>query len=331
MNSKPDIDEQLYGLLSKYILQEADVAERATVEVWLQSNEANRTTLQKLEKIINSPVTADIPVLGINAAWNRILPLTNASKNHANGRETAGKTVRMFTLRRFVTTAAAVIIAIAGVWMLRSKIDADATKLFTASGNYTLPDGSIIQLKENSSLATGKKFGKESRTVSFSGEAFFDIKRDTTQPFIIDMPSGSVQVLGTSFTIQYHQKDSLFKVHVTSGKVHVLEKKSGKSVVLTRGQLFDWKANSADFLVSNNISDWKKKKFTLNGMNFAEAIYSIESIYGTHIRFEKEKFSTITIDGAVFDNQPVEKVLETVCFLANVSFSKTANNSFVIK
>lgn len=324
MNQREDIEENLYALLSKYILKEANAAEKAAVDQWLQSDTGNRNILQKLETIINKSLQNSLPALNVNAAWNKIeATITNEHKDN--------KLVPMNRWRIWrVAAAAAVLVAVAGIWFLRNGNTENNRMVFNTPGRYQLPDGSSIQLKENSSMGTNEDFGNQNRTVSFLGEAFFDIKRDTSLPFIIDMPSGKVQVLGTSFTIQYRQADSLFKVHVTTGKVQVLEKSTGKQVVLIPGQLFDWKATQKAFVVSDNISDWKEKKFSLNGKPFAKAITTIESVYGVRIRFEKEKYAEIIIDGALFDNQPVEKVLETICFLANTSFSKTTDSSFVI-
>jgi transmembrane sensor len=324
MNQPENIEESLYTLLSKYILKEANAAEKAVVEQWLQRDATNKETFHKLEAIINNPIPSNLPVLNVNAAWKAIE--TAIAYKHKDT-----KVVQMNRRRVWAIAAAAVLVAVVGIWYLRSSNTGNTPVVFNTPGNHQLPDGSMIRLKENSSISTSENFGRKNRTVSFQGEAFFDIKRDTALPFIVDMPSGTVRVLGTSFTVLYRETDSLFKLYVTTGKVQVQEKNTGKGVVLTPGQLFDWKAKQKTFLVSDNISDWDGKKFSLNGKTFVGAIHMIESVYGVTIRFEKEKYSEIVIEGAVFDNQSVEKVLETICFLANTSFSKTAEGSFVIK
>lgn len=80
-----------------------------------------------------------------------------------------------------------------------------------------LPDGSIIWLKENSSLTYPEKFTGDSRTVSFTGEALFEIAKDKDHPFIIESGQLTAKVLGTSFNIKTTAKE--IAVIVLTGKV----------------------------------------------------------------------------------------------------------------
>ena len=48
-----------------------------------------------------------------------------------------------------------------------------------------LPDGSTIVLKAGSTLDSSAQFNGPTREVSLNGEAYFDIARDESKPFII--------------------------------------------------------------------------------------------------------------------------------------------------
>ena len=49
----------------------------------------------------------------------------------------------------------------------------------------TLPDGTTVLLTQNSSLMYQKDFNQARREVYLTGEAFFNVKRDITKPFVV--------------------------------------------------------------------------------------------------------------------------------------------------
>ena len=104
-----------------------------------------------------------------------------------------------------------------------------------SSVTYTLPDGSDVTLSPHSTLSYSEaSFGTHERHVTMTGIIEFNVARDTLAPFIADAALGSVKVLGTQFTIDGANPDSL-SVSVTSGKVLFSGTDGSRGVVLTRG------------------------------------------------------------------------------------------------
>ncbi|MEA5427337.1 FecR family protein [Arcicella lustrica] len=85
----------------------------------------------------------------------------------------------------------------------------------------TLPDGSKIILKMGSRVSFLKVFSEKHRDVYLSGEAFFDVVKDPTKPFVVYANELATKVLGTSFTISSYEKDKEVKVIVKTGRVSV--------------------------------------------------------------------------------------------------------------
>ncbi len=94
----------------------------------------------------------------------------------------------------------------------------------------TLEDGSTIFLAGKATLTKPKNFGKLRRTTKLEGDAFFDIARNTSRPFVIETALAKIEVLGTSFSVN----DNM--VSVRSGKVRVWLKKGGASTTLVAGE-----------------------------------------------------------------------------------------------
>jgi len=84
-----------------------------------------------------------------------------------------------------------------------------------------LVDGSTVTLEPFSTLKYPTQFLKKQREVVLKGEAFFDITRDTTKPFVVYANETITKVLGTSFTIKAFEGEKEVEVAVKTGKVAV--------------------------------------------------------------------------------------------------------------
>lgn len=85
----------------------------------------------------------------------------------------------------------------------------------------TLPDGTKVQLAQNSGLVYQKDFDQVRREIYLTGEAFFNVKRDVKKPFIVHTGELITEVLGTSFRIRQTEKGKKTEVSVRTGKVSV--------------------------------------------------------------------------------------------------------------
>ncbi|HEV7350343.1 FecR family protein [Telluribacter sp.] len=85
----------------------------------------------------------------------------------------------------------------------------------------TLEDGSVITLDKNSRLSYPAHFDKDNRTVILTGEAFFDVAKDSSRPFYIYANEVVTKVLGTSFSIRAFDEENQIVVQVRTGRVSV--------------------------------------------------------------------------------------------------------------
>ncbi|MFT6359951.1 MAG: transmembrane sensor [Cyclobacteriaceae bacterium] len=85
----------------------------------------------------------------------------------------------------------------------------------------TLSDGTVVKLNSDSKLKFPKNFSDDIREVYFEGEAFFDVAKDASRPFIIKTNDLQVKVLGTSFNVKSFEEDNLVQIGVVTGRVSV--------------------------------------------------------------------------------------------------------------
>jgi transmembrane sensor len=82
----------------------------------------------------------------------------------------------------------------------------------------SLPDGSIVELKQNSKIDV--LYGAGARRVALlEGEAHFAVEKDPTRPFVVSVSGVDVRAVGTAFSVQ--KGTSAVEVLVTHGKVAV--------------------------------------------------------------------------------------------------------------
>lgn len=130
--------------------------------------------------------------------------------------------------RRFIRSiwlASAALAAAAAIAVMVQPAPLTPTKfenLATAAGqrqSFTLPDGTRVQLNAQTSLAMDNS-GAQRRVQLANGEAFFEVSKDLSRPFIVETPAGSVRVTGTQFNV-HSEAGFPFEVTVLEGSVQV--------------------------------------------------------------------------------------------------------------
>ena len=73
-----------------------------------------------------------------------------------------------------------------------------------------LSDGTIVHLNSGTTLKYPVKFiASGNRQVFLDGEAFFDVAKDKTHPFVVNADNLNVRVLGTHFNVSNYPEDKL--------------------------------------------------------------------------------------------------------------------------
>ncbi len=108
------------------------------------------------------------------------------------------------------------------------------------TSEITLPDGTHVFLNAGSRLIYPDFFADKSREVFLAGEAFFDVKQDEKQPFVVQTTDIRVRVLGTQFNISAYPSENIIETMLTSGKIRLEQNNSGifsETTELSPGQL----------------------------------------------------------------------------------------------
>ena len=164
-------------------------------------------------------------------------------------------------------------------------------------GQYkvVLPDGSKVWLNAASSLKYPTAFTRPDRTVELTGEAFFEVTKNTALPFKVKLPDASVvEVLGTSFNVmtygdEINQQTTLIEgaVKLSSNNSEIIIKPGEQALVDKEGNLsINRSVNTGE------ITAWKEGNFDFRNVSI-EAImrqvqrwYDVEVVYQAKINHE---------------------------------------------
>lgn len=83
----------------------------------------------------------------------------------------------------------------------------------------SLPDGTKVWLNAGSSIRYPVVFNSVERKVEITGEAYFEVVKDTKKPFLVNIPGGTVEVLGTHFNVNAYDDEEAVRTTLLEGSV----------------------------------------------------------------------------------------------------------------
>lgn len=210
-----------------------------------------------------------------------------------------------------------------------------------------LPDGTQVWLNADSKLEYNGDFSGKLREVKLSGEAFFDVVKDKSRPFIIHTTAVQVKVLGTAFNVRSYPTDKTTETALIRGSVEVtLNAQPDKKVVLKPNEKVIIDNDGAIMNPESNTSSrkttsqkvmsvesvhldkkdqdvyetmWVKNKLAFDETPFNNMIAEIERWYNVQIIVNNKSLGDNTYT-VTFENKTLDEVLEGLQFSAHFQY-----------
>ena len=193
-----------------------------------------------------------------------------------------------------------------------------------------LRDGSIVYLNSESKVKYPEVFSDSNRVVHIEGEAYFDVSRDESRPFIVHANNLKISVLGTSFNVNAYRENEYTKVSLNTGKVKVenqhrknqgdtqlVELTPGKSVSYSEQQHAFTPVTAFD---PNLDFSWKDGKIVFHNADMESMLNRFERWYNVDITLKNKPYFQWNYTGE-FHNQTLRDVLESLSFSQSFEFS----------
>ncbi|MNX85526.1 fec operon regulator FecR [compost metagenome] len=191
-------------------------------------------------------------------------------------------------------------------------------------GQYQLilPDGSKVWLNAASSLTFPTSFvSLKTRKVELIGEAYFEIAKNKTSPFIVKSAKQEVKVLGTHFNINSYADEQSTTTTLLEGSVNIVSLNKAENIILKPGQqstLNNNKINVTEINTEEAIA-WKNGLFIFNDENIKSIMKKIARWYNVEITF-KGNLDHVSFVGNYARNKDLESLLENIELTEKVHF-----------
>jgi transmembrane sensor len=182
-------------------------------------------------------------------------------------------------------------------------------------------------IKYHTAFAANKRF------VVFSGEGFFDVKKDKTRPFNIKSGDMVIRVLGTSFNVKAIESQKKFQVDVVTGSVQVTAQAKSfdkQEVVLKPQQQALFELDSKRLISKTSPLQAKKEIYEPVSIAFEETplkkvVEQLEKRFNVSISLTNPGLAKCGLT-ANFESQTFPNILEILCTSLDVTYIISDNN-----
>ena len=314
-------------IIIKFFEGKCDARDAAMVQAWLNENPA------KLKEYIGVEEWEDF-------RSTHVLSPDISGKIWNNINKTSTSPAVQYSYFRWMAVAASVLLAVGLSWLFifknqKTSIISAATVAITNNifnttpqkKTLTLSDGSRVDLLPDSKLSYPDNFNSLKRDVLLNGEASFDIAKDAIKPFSVYSNSVLITVLGTRFTVNSYDANTVTKVILQEGRIMVKitdssSRDNKNEYYLAPGDIFIYKKvnkRSGDSLSARVLHLQKDKDncYVFDNCPLDVVFDQLQIIYNTKIIYNKAELGNRSFIGKIDKKDPLYHILKSIALLNN--------------
>lgn len=214
-----------------------------------------------------------------------------------------------------------------------------------------LPDGSQVWINSGSKLTYAGMMKGNTREVTLDGEAYFDVVKDPTHPFIVHTSGIDIKVLGTAFNVKAYKEEKKSETSLIRGSIEVTVKnRPGKIMMKPNDKLIVNNDESKSPLeknkelkiekivsakpkpiielgrltlypVDNSVieTDWVQNRLVFGDETLEDIFIKMERWYGVKIRITNEKLKKERYTGS-FEKETIAQALYALKLATGLSY-----------
>ena len=321
-----------FALMVRYLSLEAGKEEILAFEKWLDEESVNRDIFQAYRKLWEHVgKVGAVAGLDMDAEWKSLEARMEKNVQTHMIRMNPMKRKRMMVSRYAAAAVVVFALTFGSVYISRNygtqnMITEDTTQ------ELVLPDGSEVSLNAHSSLQYKKRFSKDLRLVSLEGEAFFQVERDKSRPFIIKADGIEVKVLGTSFNVKAYGDHDEIEVIVSTGQVALTKPgEVPESLILKPGNKGVFNRTDHTLAISRDIDRnylaWKTRSIVFEDQSLVEVVQILNRVYNSSIVITSDTLKKARIT-TYFNDQTLDAILNVLS--ATLDFDMEQDNGKIL-
>ncbi len=199
-----------------------------------------------------------------------------------------------------------------------------------------LSDGTVVHLNSGSSFTFPVSFIKGlNREVFVSGEAFFDVAKDSIDAFNVYSTGTSVEVYGTRFNLKNYEEDNFSEIILAEGSLGVKNILNNSGVVVIKPgdkAKLDYAQGEIEISKVNTVlyTSWIDGRIIFRNENINNLITKLERIYDVIIINSNKKLNDMFINATILsDEESIEDVLDYLVEIYKIEY-QILNNKIII-
>lgn len=195
---------------------------------------------------------------------------------------------------------------------------------FGKLSKINLADGTVVHLNSGSSFVYPSLFDEKKREVYIEGEAFFEVRKSETQPFIVKTPFKTLEVLGTSFNVSTDKESQAFEAVLVTGKIAVNGEK-GK-IEIAPSQLYRYtdqtKQESVEVVDVYPYIAWIDRLMILKHDPLEKVLRKLEKVYNVKISISEPSLFSHTLSGDLNLKDSAEETMTVIMQMLIPDYSR---------
>jgi ferric-dicitrate binding protein FerR (iron transport regulator) len=321
--------EDKRSLINKFLSGEISDSEIDSLKEWLEEDPANRNIFDEENEIWQEAgIKTKHDYFLADKAWSEL------SAKLGGGTRKTGRTVTLHRNNfRIILAAAtvAVIIAIGSLSLYLSHIGS-ATKRVAATtfikteegekAHIILSDSTSIEMNSGTTIEYPDDFNFRDRSVKLSGEAYFNIYKNTKMPFNVHLNKMTITATGTRFNVFSYNDGDRIETTLEEGSIQVAI--DGKEIIDVKpGQQVVYFTKSDNAILRDVATDtytsWKENKLRLNDTPLEEAFRRIGRRY--NVTFEIRSYDLLDLKyTATFIDESIEQVMQMLGTVSPIKY-----------
>ncbi|MCD7935552.1 MAG: FecR family protein [Tannerellaceae bacterium] len=310
-------EERIIRLLTKTISEE----EKEQLSQWMDENPENRKTFEDIQFIWETSLLVkenSRPEVVFETLNKRIQQTSQIQRRNMSRR----------VIYPLVGIAATLLILF--TWMpqvvTKNKFSMhpvamlELTTPFSTKGNIELGDHSTVWVNENSTLQYPETFSGREREVKITGEACFNIIKDESKPFIVNLGTEKIKVLGTVFNVKNTEKHA--EIVLLSGSIEFTS--NNRMIRLQPNERICYNKETEEIKVESVDATlynlWTKDKLVFDNADLTYIIACLEKWFDVRV-LPHQPVDTISGISLTVRNETVEEVVKGIQQITPIQFT----------
>lgn len=196
--------------------------------------------------------------------------------------------------------------------------------------SFLMSDGTKVWLNSDTKLRYPVSFKGKERKVYLEGEAFFDVTKNKSMPFIVRTGNSFVKVLGTQFNVRNYKNENKVTTLV-EGKVEINDSRNNKKVIIP-GQQATIKENEIEVKKVETIyyTGWKDGYFIYEDAKLDYVLRQLSRWYDFEYFYQNKDLANKTFTARLKKYEGVNKIFKILEQTGKVKFRQKGKSVIIL-